>query len=164
MEVGTMEQETFSKWLKTIIIGTGICGAVVYIFVFPEYGKSLVYDYPEYSYCYWPWLIFLWITGIPCYGVLILAWNIASNIGKNLSFSMQNAKLMKDISFLAAVDSGFFFIGNLVYLFLNINHPGIVLLAMIVVFFGIAVAVAAAALSHLIMKAAQLQEQSDLTI
>lgn len=159
-----MEQKTLSKWLKIIIIGVGICGAVVYIFIFPEYGQSLIYDYPEYSYCYWPWLIFLWITGIPCYGVLILAWKIASNIGINRSFSIQNAKLMKGISLLAAIDSGFFFIGNLVYLFLNMNHPGIVLLALIGVFFGIAVAVAAAALSHLIMKAAQLQEQSDLTI
>ena len=47
---------------------------------------------------------------------------------------------------------------------MNMNHPGIVLLAMVVVFAGIAVTVAAASLSHLVSRAADLQEQSDLTI
>ena len=47
---------------------------------------------------------------------------------------------------------------------LEMNHPGIVLISLIVVFFGSAVAVAAAVLSHLVLKAALLQEQSDLTI
>ena len=38
------------------------------------------------------------------------------------------------------------------------------LMCLIVVFVGVAISVAAAALSHLVMKAAMLQEQSDLTI
>ena len=44
------------------------------------------------------------------------------------------------------------------------NHPGILFISMVVVFAGIAIAVAAACLSHLIRKAAALQDQSDLTI
>ena len=48
--------------------------------------------------------------------------------------------------------------------FLNMNHPGILLLSWLFVFAGVAVAVAAAVLSHLIKKAAALQEQSDWTI
>ena len=42
--------------------------------------------------------------------------------------------------------------------------PGIILFSLLVVFIGIAIAVAAGALSHLVRKAALLQEQSDLTI
>ncbi|MBO4878853.1 MAG: DUF2975 domain-containing protein, partial [Clostridia bacterium] len=44
------------------------------------------------------------------------------------------------------------------------NHPGIVLFSWIVVFFGLAVAVGAACLSHLVRKAAVLQDENDLTI
>ena len=50
------------------------------------------------------------------------------------------------------------------YLFLNWSHPGVTLFSLLVVFLGVAVSVAAAAASHLVMKAVLLQEQEDLTI
>ena len=159
-----MEQKALSKWLKIILIGVGICGLIVYLLIFPGYGQSIVADYPEFSNRYWPWLIFLWMTGIPCYIVLVLGWRIASNIGKDNSFSNENAKYLKWISWLAAGDGIFFFIGNVVLLFANMSHPGVALFSLFVVFAGIAVTVASAALSHLVQKAAILQEQSDLTI
>ena len=56
------------------------------------------------------------------------------------------------------------FLGNLILTFLNMNHPGILLISLMVIFLGISVSIAAAALSHLVLKAAVLQEQSDLTI
>jgi hypothetical protein len=104
------------------------------------------------------------MTAIPCYIALVLAWRIASNIGADKSFSLANASLFKWISILAAADSAFFFVGNIVLWLLNMNHPGIVVFSLLVVFAGVAVAVAAAALSHLVVKAADLQEQSDWTI
>lgn len=159
-----MEQKALTKWLKIILIGVGICGLIVYIVVFPSYGQSLAYEYPEFSNRYWPWLIFLWVSGIPCYTVLVFGWKIASNIGKDRSFSNENAGYLKWISWLAAGDGIFFFVGNVVLLFTNMSHPGIALFSLLVVFAGVAVAVASAALSHLVQKAAVLQQQSDLTI
>lgn len=44
------------------------------------------------------------------------------------------------------------------------SHPGVALFSLLVVFAGVAVAVASAVLSHLVQKAAVLQEQSDFTI
>lgn len=160
-----MKQASLSKWLKFIIMGVGVCGLVIYTLVVPVMGQTIAAaENGEFDYCFWPWLIFIWATGIPCCIVLVFAWKIATNIGLDRSFSLSNAKLLKWISALAVCDSMFFFIGNIVYLFLDMNHPGIVLFSMIVVFIGIAIAVASAALSHLVMKAAMLQEQSDLTI
>ncbi len=159
-----MEQKSLAKWLKIILVGVGLCGLIVYFVIFPSYGQSLVTDYPEFANRFWPWLIFLWVSGIPCYIVLVFGWMIASNIGKDRSFSNENAKYLKWISGLAAGDGIFFFIGNVVLLFTNMSHPGVALFSLIVVFAGVAVAVAAAALSHLVKKAAVLQEQSDLTI
>lgn len=160
-----MKQAYLANWLKCIIIGVGICGLIVYFLVVPVIGRTIaVMEQGVYDHCYWPWLIFIWVTGVPCYTVLVLAWKVVCNIGADRSFSLPNAKLLKWISVLAAADAALFFAGNIVFLFLNMNHPGIVLFSQIIVFAGIAVAVAAAALSHLVLKAADLQEQSDYTI
>ncbi|MBO7333790.1 MAG: DUF2975 domain-containing protein [Lachnospiraceae bacterium] len=159
-----MEQKSLAKWLKFIIIGVGICGLIVYFAVFTSLGRSLVYDNPEFEYCYWPWLIFLWVTAIPCYAVLVLGWKIAANIGNDRSFSFDNAKYCKWISWLALGDTIYFFAGNIVLMFLNMNHPGIILMSFMVDFAGITITVVAAVLSRLIKNAAELKEQNDLTI
>lgn len=159
-----MEQRTLSRWLKFVIIGVGICGLLIYFYVLPDYGKNLASGYPEFSDRYWPWLIFLWITAIPCYAALAFGWKIADNIGKDRSFSMDNAKLLKWIAWMAAGDSAFFFVGNVGMMLFGMSHPAVLLASMMLVFAGVAVTVAAAALSHLVRKAADLQEQSDLTI
>ena len=159
-----MEQKALARWLKIIIIGLGVCGLIVYLGVIPGYGTSLISQYPEFSNRYWPWLIFLWLTGLPCYAALVLGWRVAGNIGKNRSFSLENAKLLSWVSRLAAGDAVFFFVGNVALLLLDMSHPGVVLLSLLAVFAGVAISVAAACLSHLVRKAADLQEQSDLTI
>ena len=159
-----MKKKSLSNWLKAIIIGMGFIGLVFYGAVVPALGNDLVSHYPEYNDAYYLWVVFLWLTAIPCYIVLYLAWKISANIGKDNSFSKENAVCMKYISMLAAGDSIFFFIGNIVYLVIGFNHPSIVLAALVIVFIGVSIAVAAAVLSHLILKAAQLKEENDLTI
>ena len=159
-----MGQKSFAIWLKCMIAGVCVCLLAVYGMVIPIFALNVRAVYPEFSYCFWPWLIFLWITALPCYGALGLGWRITSNIGRDQSFCDENARLLKVISFLAAGDAAYFFAGNIVLLLLNMNHPGIALGLLLVVFAGAAVAAAAAALSHLVKKAAVLQEQSDLTI
>ena len=111
-----------------------------------------------------PWLIFLSLTAIPIYIALFFAWKIFANIGNDNSFCKENAGYLKWISWLAGGDAAYFFLGNIVLMFLNMNHPGIVLYSLIVVFAGTAVSVASAALSHLVLKAALLQEENDLTV
>jgi hypothetical protein len=157
-------QAKLSKWLKYVIIGAGLACTAIYFYLFPVWGNDLAAANPEFSSSYWPWLIFLWVTSLPCYTALAFSWVIAGEIGKDNSFSRKNANLLKLISVLAGADSAFFLLGNLVLLLLNMSHPGIVLLAFLAVFAGIAVTVAAAALSHLVWKAAQIREENELTI
>lgn len=159
-----MEQKTLANWLKCILVGVAICGIIVYTVVIPICGQHLQMRYPEFAHCFWPWPIFLWVSAFPCFTTLACAWRIASNIGRDLSFSEDNARLLKWISVLAALDAGFFFTGNVLLLLFNMNHPSIVIASLLIVFVGVAVAVAAAVLSHLVQKAAVLQEQSDYTI
>jgi hypothetical protein len=159
-----MEQKALARWLKVILAGVGLCGLIVYLLVIPSYGKWIVADYPEFANRFRPWLFFLWATGVPCCVALFFGWKIAGNIGANRSFIQKNADYLKWIAWLAAGDAGFFFLGNIVLLLVNMSHPGMILFSLLIVFACIAVAVAAAVLSHLVKKAADLQEQSDLTI
>ena len=159
-----MEQKTLARWLKFVIIGVAVCGLVADLLIIPSLGESFVGGDKTLEPLYWPWLIFAWVASLPCYAALILAWLVARNIGKDNSFSMANAKLLKAISIVAAADVAFIFVTEVVFLLLNMNHPGVLLFSLVVLFIGIAISVACAVLSHLIVKAAGLQEQSDLTI
>ena len=47
---------------------------------------------------------------------------------------------------------------------LGMSHPGIVLLSLAVDVVGVGIGIAAAALSHLVYKAAVLKSENDLTI
>ena len=164
-EAQNMRQKTLSNWLKFIILGVGLCGLVIYLLVVPMLGQTVaVAEDGAFDHLYWPWLVLIWVTALPVYAALAFGWIIAVNIGKDRSFSVENARLLKWISGLAAADAAFFFLGNILYLFLGWSHPGVTLLSLVVVFVGVAISVAAAALSHLVMKAALLQEQEDLTI
>ena len=164
MEENVMTQHKLSVYLKTIITGVGICGIIVYIWILPQCGESLHASFPEFAAWHWPWMFFLWVTAIPVGAALVLSWQIAAHIGEDRSFSSANARLLQIIAWLAAGDTFYFFIGNLVMLLLNMNHPAILLISMLICFAGVTVTIAAACLSHLARKAADLQEQSDLTV
>jgi hypothetical protein len=104
------------------------------------------------------------MTSIPCYAAIVCGWQIADEIAKDNSFYTKNANLLKLISIFACSASAFFFIGNIIFLFLNMNHPGVILLSLFVVLAGIAITVTTALLSHLVYKAARIREENVLTI
>lgn len=159
-----MKHSTLEKWLKFVIVGMGLCGAFVYGWGLPYIGAKLCKAFPEFDSWYYPWLVFLWITAIPCYGVLICGWRVARNIGKGNAFSYENAKAFRGISRMAAADAMFFFAGNVIFWLLGFNHPGFFLASMVLVFFGIAITLCAKAMSHLVGNAADIQEENNGTI
>ncbi len=159
-----MRYKSLSVWMKIILIGFALCGLGILGFAVPSIGQSIVEAYPEFSGAFVPWLVFLWIAVFPCYAVLALGWRIATNIARDNAFSAANARLLKAIAVLAAVDSVYFFIGNIILLILNMNHPGIVLTSLVVVFIGAAICVASTALSKLTSRAADIEDENRYTI
>ena len=159
-----MEQLSLSKWLKSISIGIAFVGLILYLLIIPLWGNELVQANQKLANCYWPWLIFIWITAIPCYGSLYEFWKISSEIGKDNSFSRENGKSLMRISQLLIIDATILFIGNVVLFFLKMNQPEIAIIMVFIMFIGIVVAALCAALSHLVLKASKLKEENDLTI
>lgn len=159
-----MNQSNLSRWLKFITIAVGIIGAVVFFVLLPMIGKDIIHVNKEYAGFYWPWLIFIWIMAIPCYMVLILFWDICGQIKKNKSFSERNVKNLVWISRLAIFDIILCFVGNVIFAVFNMSHPGIMVAFLFVIFTGVAIAIIAAALSHLVKKACMIQDENELTI
>ncbi len=159
-----MRSEALAKWLKVIIIGVGICGLLTYMVILPRFGMYLVDQRAMLEKNLSPWMILLWASAVPCYAVLILGWKISSNIGRDESFSVENAKYLKWIAYLAMGDSIFVFVAHVIFLILDISAAVVMMVIIVIVVIGIAISTAAAALSHLVMKAAEIKEENELTI
>ncbi len=159
-----MKQKEFAFWLKFIIIGAAICGLVIYFLLFPHFTDYLVRQNSILERNKLPWLIMIWISAIPCYIVLVFSWLISDNIGKDRSFSEENARYLKWISYMAIIDVIYFFISNGIFLLNDMSHPFAMGIVIIICFVGTGISVLAAALSHLVMKAAQIEEENELTI
>lgn len=159
-----MNQKNLSKWLKLITILVTIMLTFLLFVIIPAYGRDIVCVNSNYSGWYMPWLLFIWLLGIPCYVVLVVFWGICNEIKIDNSFSMKNAKALSIISKLALVDSFVCFLGILVFSSLQMIHISILVVGILVIIVGIAVSVIAAALGHLVQKASKMKEENDLTI
>ena len=159
-----MKLKKLSKLLKIILAGLFILSLILYIFVIPLIGKTIVEANPELSNWYLPWLIFLSLTSIPVLVGLFYSAKISKNISYDLAFTEENAKYLKCISRLALIDSVFFALGNIVMFLFNMNHPSVLILSLLVSFFGLSLYVIFSILSYFISKSAELQSENDLTI
>ena len=162
-----MSQKSLARWIKGILLGFATFGIIfcicaIYFGVIPLFGRDIFYE--DKSYVFTPWMFFLLITATPCYIFLVMGWKIAVNIENDRSFSTENANYLKKMAYLALGDTIFFFLGNIVLLFLNMSHPGMLLGSLVIDFLGVSVSVGCAALSHLVQKAAEIQAENELTI
>jgi len=152
-----MTQKSLSTLLKGLILAVGLFGAA--FLAYASWGLFAYFNETA------PYVVaFFVICIIPCYAVLVFSWGVASNIGKDKSFSYQNAKLLKYNAILAACDTMLFAVGIIVFLFTGMISGGFLGMASILLFFGVAASIIFASLSHLVYKAAVLQEQNDLTV
>ena len=162
-----MSQKSLARWIKGILLGFATFGIIfcicaIYFGVIPLFGRDIFYD--DKACVFTPWMFFLLTTAIPCYIFLVMGWKIAVNIENDRSFSTENANYLKKMAYLALGDTIFFFLGNIVLLFLNMSHPGMLLGSLVIDFLGVSVSVGCAALSHLVQKAAEIQAENELTI
>lgn len=84
----------------------------------------LIASDPQLSDMYIPWLVLFIISAIPCYVILYLGWRVAVNIGKDRSFSLENARHIKLASKIILFDALYFFVVNVCMWRIYVNHPG----------------------------------------
>ena len=159
-----MSSRTLGSLMRISVIATAICGLFLCFYVIPSWGGSIINANPEFNGWFWPWLIFAWLAALPCFAVLFFVWKVSGAVMQETVFTVLTAKWVKMGAVLLFSDAAFLFIGNIALLFLNMNHPGILLLFIIGDIFTIALALLAAALSRYLTKAAVLQEESEGTL
>lgn len=157
-----MDQKKLAIWLKAIVVGCALCGLALFGFILPRYLAYAAEEVPDLPHT--AWLAFMWVLAAPCYAVLVCIWLMSNEIARDNSFSLENAKYLKYIALLAGADAALLLIGNLIFLATKHSVPTLALASAFVCFIGLAISVGAACLSHLVHKAAALQEDSDLTI
>jgi len=159
-----MTQKRLANWLRWIMIGMALAGAGICFVFLPLKGQELMNSVPGAKNFLFAWLLFVWFAVLPCYVALFYTWKIVKEIHEDNSYSVINAEYLAKISYLALGDAVFVLVLNIVYFTLGMSYAGLFILLLGVVFLGVTIAVVAALLSRLVLKAAQMKQENELTI
>ena len=149
------------RTLKGVIIFLAVMAAGCYLVIFPQRVQEAggMYDM---EWIVTPGIAAVSLSAIPVAIALALFWRICTEIGRDNSFCRRNARWLSGIGFCALLDTGYCAVGT-VTIELLVGSP-IWILGMGVCMVGLAIALAAFLLSHLVLKAAELKDENDLTI
>lgn len=160
-----MKQTEMSGYLKGITAGVGVL-LIVFVFWF----LPLVLREPLTETAgeggYWGTCGLIWLSAVPALMCLIRFWGICESIHKDQSFSMENAVRLKRMSQYMLADT-VLYTGFLVWFFLAGWYQGaawLIFPVLLAVFISVTLVVLCAALSHLVQKASEIQEEQELTI
>ena len=149
------------RTLKGVILFLAVMAAGCYLVIFPQRVQEAggMYDM---EWIVTPGIAAVSLSAIPVAIALALFWRICTEIGRDNSFCRRNARWLSGIGFCALLDTGYCAVGT-VTIELLVGSP-IWILGMGVCMVGLAIALAAFLLSHLVLKAAELKDENDLTI
>lgn len=159
-----MKQKELSVWLRAVVVVGWVACVLLAWPIAPKLAEDAATDIPELAYLAWPCLAVFWLGIIVVAVALWYGWRIFAEIGRDNSFCAANARRLRAISHLALIDTMLCLAVIVALLLLHALHPGVFLLLLLIAVIGAGITVAAAALSHLTMKAAALQKENDLTI
>ena len=159
-----MKQHTLSRVLRFVVI-VGWCACVLLAYPMgPMLAREAAEINPELAYLRWPCLVVLWLGLAVVAAALCFAWRIFGEIGRDNSFCRENALRLRIIGILALADTLLCVLSMVVLIALNAMHPSVFLMMLLIAVIGVGAASAAGALSHLTLKAADIQAENDLTV
>jgi len=159
-----VKQKELSLWLKLIIVLCGCFGLLFCLYIGPETGRAVLLSSEILKGLYKPFVLFIWITGIPFFSALFLGWKLCSDIASDKAFTVKNANRLKRISILS-MSEGVLYIGGLRYIFAaGSYHTSILVILLLILFFSVVISIFTSLLSHLIRKASEIKDDNDLTI
>ena len=161
-----MKTKTMTTLLHAVLLVAALLGGGFFFAALPAFGRQLAVTEAEFAWAYWPCLIWAWCFAVPIFAALIPAWQVFSSISApEGAFTRTNARCLRWIAYLAFADGVIFPAGMLIVAALGAGQPGLTLvITPVVMFCCVAVGIAALCLGHLVGDAAELKEDSDLTI
>lgn len=157
-----MEHKKVSRLLILAGAVAGVGGMITLFLLIPLAATETRNAYPELSGWFWPGLIYAWAVGALCLAALGEYLRISVRIGKNRSFCTENVRDMRMIAILLLAAAGLLLTGAVLVLAIGFG-PVWLWLLLAAAACG-AMAILAYALSRLLNRAVQLQEENDLTV
>lgn len=135
-------------------------------YILPSIGESIKYYNPEYTFAYYPGLVWAWSFVAPIFLAVLPLWKIFSSLGvKGGAFCYQNVKNIRMISNLSLLDAFIFPLGMLVLGFMGASQPALTyIITPSVIFVCVSVAVILRVLAKLVEEAVKMKEENELTI
>ncbi len=103
-------------------------------------------------------------AAVPCVLAVGMLMMVIREIGRDRAFSTLNAHWMRGICAMAALECVYIFAGLIGWSVVGIMHPGVMIGAVALIFFGAGVSILAWSLAKLILRASDIQQENDLTI
>lgn len=160
-----MKQKEMSIYLKFITLGVSVFLLAFVVWFVPMIIKDNLTAAGGKA-AYLTVCIFILITSVPCFMCLAHFWKICGRIGSDRSFTKENAISLKRMSQLMILDTILYVLFLVWYCFVDWAKPlvGLLFALLLAVFVCVTLAVVCVALSHLVHKASEIQEEQDLTI
>ena len=164
-----MNQRMLARWLKTVAVLVCAIFAAFFFYMVPRFvtntDRAMLFGFvpssPEMATAF---LIAVECSVIPCFATVMHFFRIASNIGRDQSFCMENARRLMKISRWTLVDIAWCALITVVFAVLDTIHLRLIGIALGIMLVGSAFAGVVSVLSHLAEKAARLKEENDLTV
>ena len=157
-----MKRVALVRTLKGVVVFLAVLAAIFYGLVFPDLIRSVGAE--AFDWLVTPAIVAVSLSAIPIAVALVLFWRICTDIGRDNSFCHKNAWRLSGIGFCALADTAYCVVGTVTIFVITGGHPGVLLVAAAAILIGLAIALAAFLLSHLVLKAAEMKDENDLTI
>ena len=153
-------------FLLLVLLAAAVLCGIFFLWFLPSYGQEVQQADPEFTWAYWPCLIWAWLFALPIFGAMLPCWRIFGSISApEGAFTRRNARDMRSISRLAFADALIFPAGMFVLAFMGAGSaPLTIIITPMVIFCCAAVGIVCYVLSRLIGDAAALREENDMTI
>ena len=149
------------RTLKGAILFLAAMAALCYAVIFPQRIQEAGAAYNA-AWMITPGIVCISISAVPIAIALVLFWQICTEIGRDNSFCHKNAGRLTAIGFCALIDTGYCAVGTVTLEILVGSAIWVLGLGESTV--GLSIALAAFLLSHLVLKAADMKAENDLTI
>ena len=152
------------RGMKLAAVAAAALGLLAAFVLLPALASAMLEEYPAYQKWYWPGLVYCWIVLLPGFAGLWEFWKICVQIGRDDSFSQENARSLFRICLLALTMAALLVVGVAALCLLGMGLP-----ALLIAMLGFAaacalVALLANALAQLVRRAAAIKSENDLTI
>ena len=156
-----MKQKKISRWLKAMILMLAVLGI---LFFGPLTCFAFQYKAEHPGSLFWTFIFFSWYTALLCYAVLIEFWKICTEIGRDNSFSMENATGLHRMGMCAVAAEAGFLARFLWFLLIHELRPWPVLLIVLEMLLCLIFVTLCEALSKLTQNAYEVKRENELTI